>query len=468
MLFSRIHESKSVFVFCDIITIMLKELYLPYFENKKITVMGLGLLGRGIGDTKFLAENGAEIIVTDKKTQEQLALSLESLKDYIGQPYVKLVLGEHRMEDFENKDFILKAAGVPLDSEYIAYARNHTVPVYMSAALVCDIIMKELPDVVIIGVTGTRGKSTTTELIAHILRENGSRVHLGGNIRGLANLPLLDVIEDGDFLVLELDSWQLQGFGDMKISPHIAVFTSFMDDHMNYYKNDKELYFNDKANIYRNQHAGDVLVASAQASSEIIMRGERISILVPEQQHFEMKLIGEHNQVAGGLAYEVASQCGLDDESIHKSIATFSAVHGRLEDMGLFKNDVRVFNDNNGTTEDATITSINAINETYKKKPIVIVGGADKGLPVNELEISLQKKTKVVIYLSGTGTDRISLSKEYQFEKLEDCISKAFELVEEGDIILFSPAFASFSKYFNNEYERNDVFVKEVGKYTQK
>lgn len=441
---------------------MIKEIYLPYFENKKVTVMGLGLLGRGIGDTAFLAQNGAEIIVTDKKTEEQLASSLELLKEYSNITYV---LGEHKADDFENRDFVLKAAGVPLDSEYIAHARSKNIPVYMSAALVCDIVMKELPDVVIIGVTGTRGKSTTTEMIAHILRENGSRVHLGGNVRGVANLPLLDEIEDGDFLVLELDSWQLQGFGDMKISPHIAVFTSFMDDHMNYYKNDKELYFNDKANIYRNQHDGDILIASSQAASEIIMRGEKVGIAIPEQQHFEMKLIGEHNQVSAGLAYDVASQCGLDDESIRASIASFQAVHGRLEDLGLFKNNVRVFNDNNATTCDAAMRAIESINQTYSKKPIVITGGADKGLPIDEYEKVLREQTKAVVYLSGTGTDKITLPKDNEFEKLEDCIAKAFELAGDGDIILFSPAFASFSKYFNNEYERNDLFVKEVQKY---
>jgi UDP-N-acetylmuramoylalanine--D-glutamate ligase len=446
---------------------MKKEIYLPYFENKKVTVMGLGLLGRGIGDTAFLAENGADVIVTDKKTEDQLSSSLETLSDCIGPAYTKptYVLGEHRLEDFENRDFILKAAGVPLDSEYIAHAHGKNIPIYMSAALVCDIVMKELPDTVIVGVTGTRGKSTTTELIAHILRTNGSRVHLGGNIRGVANLPLLGEIEDGDFLVLELDSWQLQGFGDMKISPHIAVFTSFMDDHMNYYKNDKELYFNDKAKIYRNQHDGDILIASPQASGEIIMRGERVAMSVPEQQHFDMKLIGGHNQVAAGLTYDVATQCGLDDESIRASIATFSAVHGRLEDVGLCTNNVRVFNDNNGTTEDATVTALNAIVETFTKKPILIVGGADKFLPIDTLEETIKEKTKAVVYLSGTGTNRITLPKEYEFDKLEDCIAKAFDIAEEGDIILFSPAFASFSKYFNNEYERNDVFVKEIQKY---
>ena len=449
---------------------MKKEIYLPYFENKKVTVLSLGLLGRGLGDTIFLAENGANIICTDDRSQEKLATSISAVESkHFGN--LKLNIGSHNFEDFENRDFILTCTGLPTDYPYLLHAKKQGIPIYMSAALVCDIVMKELPNVVIIGVTGTRGKTTTTELIAHILKDNGSRVHLGGNIRGVANLPLLDEVEDGDFLVLELDSWQLQGFSDMKISPHIAVFTSFLDDHMNYYHNDREVYFNDKANVYRNQHSGDILIASAQASGEIIMRGERVAISVPEQRHFEMKLIGEHNQVAAGLAYDVAIQCGLDDESICSSIATFSAVHGRLEDLGLFTSsqsefrDIRVFNDNNATTPDATVKAIESIITTYNKKPVLIIGGNDKGLPLDELEKAIKEKTKAVIYLSGTGTDRFSLPKEYEYEKLEDCITKAFELAQEGDIILFSPAFASFSKYFNNEYEKNDEFVKSAQKY---
>ena len=444
---------------------MIKEIYLPYFKNKKVTMMGLGLLGRGIGDAKFLAENDTELLVTDKKSKEELASSTKQLKDFQN---INYVLGEHRLEDFRDRDFILKSAGVPIDSEFINEAKKNNIPVYMSAALVCDIVMKELPEVVIIGVTGTRGKSTTTELIAHILRENGSRVHIGGNIRGVANLPILNVIEDGDFLVLELDSWQLQGFGDLKISPHIAVFTSFLDDHLNYYKNDKELYFNDKANIYRHQKDGDVLIASPQASSEIIMRGERVAIDVPEDVKFEMNLIGEHNQVCAGLAYEACVQCGLDGESIKSAIKTFKAVEGRLQDMGLV-NGIQVFNDNNATTCDATIVAVKAINDTYCHPReggdpgiVLIVGGTDKGLDVSELEKVIKEYTKEILYLSGTGTDKINLTKKFEFEKLEDCVNKAFEISEEGDIILFSPAFASFSKYFNNEYERNDEFVKII------
>lgn len=442
---------------------MRKELYENYFKGKKVTVLGLGLLGRGVGDTKFLADNGAELIVTDKKTEVQLEASVSALKAYP----ITYVFGEHRMEDFENRDFVLKSAGVPLDNEFILHARSKHIPVYMSAALVTDSVMKVLSHVTVIGVTGTRGKSTVTHMIAHILNMANSRVHIGGNIRGLANLPLLEEIEDGDFLVLELDSWQLQGFADMNISPNIAVFTSFMDDHMNYYKDDKEAYFNDKAAIYRNQKELDVLIVSEQAEEEIKKRDPGQDMIVAINSHIEISLIGEHNQVAAKLAYEVATQCGLDDETIREALVTFKAVDGRLEDMGIFK-EIRIFNDNNATTPDATIQGIKAITETYNRKPILIMGGNDKGLPLESLEKLIQEQTKEVVYLKGKGTDRILLPKTHECEELKDCVAKAFEIAEPGDIILFSPAFASFSNYFNNEYERNDEFVKQVQKYAQK
>lgn len=440
---------------------MIPEIYLPYIKNKKVTVMGLGLLGRGVGDTLFLAKSSADIIVTDKKTEEQLSSSLLTLKDFKN---IRYTLGEHTLEDFEDRDFILKAAGVPLDSEYIRHAEKSDIPIYMSAAFVCDIVMRHLPHVVIIGVTGTRGKTTTTELIAHILRASGARVHLGGNIRGVANLPLLDEIVDGDFLVLELDSWQLQGFASFRISPHIAVFTSFMDDHMNYYKDDKEAYFNDKANIYRFQKDYDACIVSEQAEEEIRKRDLKKDLIVATGSRIETSLIGEHNQTAVKLAYEVGSQCGIDDVVLREAISTFKAVEGRLEDMGVYSG-VRVFNDNNATTPEATVAALNSIYDLYKSKPIIIIGGTDKNLPLETLEKTLQDKTKEIIYLSGTGTDRISLPKTWEYETLEACVKEAFSKAEKGDIILFSPAFASFSKYFNNEYEKSDEFVKQVKKY---
>ena len=425
--------------------------------------MGLGLLGRGVGDTEFLSENIAEILVTDMKQEEELAPSLATLAPF---PGIMYHLGAHTLLDFENRDFILKAAGVPYDSPYIAHAKALGIPVYMSAALVAHIVTKANLGVTIIGVTGTRGKSTVTQLVAHILASSGVRVFLGGNIRGMANLPLLKALEEGDYLVLELDSWQLQGFGDLKISPHISIFTSFMDDHMNYYKDNKELYFNDKANIYRHQKEYDVLIASPQAAQEIAAR-DKVAITIPEGTFFEMNLIGDHNQVAARLAYEAATQCGLSEEEIKNAIKTFPGVEGRLQNLGLCgkEKNIRVFNDNNATTGDATIAAIDAINETYNKKPILIIGGTDKGLSLDALEETILIGVKTCVYLKGTGTSRLNLPKEYVFETILPCVEKAFELAQDGDIILFSPAFASFSTHFNNEYERNDAFIEAVKEY---
>lgn len=443
---------------------MIQDLYVEYFYGKKVTVMGLGLLGRGVGDTQFLAENSAELIVTDMKDQEALSESLKALTGYTGITYH---LGAHVPTDFEKRDFIIKAAGVPFDSPYIAHAKSLDIPVYMSAALVSHIITKANLGVTIIGITGTRGKSTVTQLVAHILASSGLRVFLGGNVRGVSNLPLLKALEEGDYLVLELDSWQLQGFADLKISPHISIFTSFLSDHMNYYKDNVEAYFNDKAAIFRHQKEYDVLIASPQAAEEIRKRDRDVSLTIPEALQFEMKLIGQHNQVAARLAYDAASQCGLSEEEIRSAIKTFPGVEGRLQDLGFFGKDkkIRVYNDNNATTGDATIAAIDAINETYNIKPILVIGGADKGLSLDSLEQSILVGVKACVFLDGSGTARLTLPKDHLYETIPECLEKAFEIAHDGDVILFSPAFASFSKDFNNEYEKNDAFVKEVEKY---
>ena len=127
--------------------------------------MGLGLLGRGIGVTRFLAECGADLIVTDLKTAEQLASSLKQLARYKD---IKFILGEHRLEDFKNRDLIIKAAGVPLDSIFIAEARKNNIPIEMDASLFAKFAMPA--GLKIVGVTGTRGKTTVTMLLAEILK----------------------------------------------------------------------------------------------------------------------------------------------------------------------------------------------------------------------------------------------------------------------------------------------------------
>ncbi len=437
---------------------MRKELFEDYFKGKKVTVLGLGLLGRGLGDTTFLAEQVSEVIVTDKKSKEELASSTDALQHFSN---ITFHLGEHLLSDFEERDLVLKAAGVPIESEYVAHAKENSIPVYMSAALVVKILYEKMKSVKVVGITGTRGKSMTTHLVYHLLKHAGKRVHLGGNVRGLANLPLLEEIEEGDFLVLELDSWQLQGFRDLGVSPNVAIFTSFLDDHLNYYHGDKELYFNDKASIFVNQKVEDVLIASPQAHTELLKRGYGDDALVPSISISVPTLIGDHNEVSAALAHEALTALGVDAHVIQEGLQTFSGIEGRLEYMGEVRG-VHVYNDNNATTPDASLAGIRAVQKKWGKNPILILGGTDKGLDLSFLEKEIVSGAKEAVYLSGTGTDKISLEKKYQYEKLEDCARKAFELAEPGDTILFSPGFASFSEYFRNEYERNDEFVRVI------
>ncbi len=434
------------------------------FKGKKVTVMGLGLLGRGVGDAAFLAAHGAEVLVTDLKDATALAPSLTALAAY---PNITYVLGEHRLEDFEERDFILKAAGVPLDSPYIAHACEKGVPVKMSAAM-----FAEISGVPMIGVTGTRGKSTVTHMIHHVLSEvtedtGTGGVILGGNVRGVSNLQLLTDVGSDSLAVFELDSWQLQGFGEAKLSPQVAVFTSFMPDHQNYYHDNLDQYFADKAQIFLHQTSKDVFVTTAQVFGEatayaykhgLTLGGEvvlaDVSVL-PED--FVLSMPGEHNRLNAALAVEALRALSLPDELIFSGLASFKGVPGRLELLGEYKG-VRIYNDNNATTPEATTQGLRAVSDG--KNVVLIAGGADKELLLDALVREIAIHTKEVILIPGTGTDKLAALVPFaqKVGTLEEAVSLAVHAAENGDVILFSPGFASFG-LFQNEYERNDAFV---------
>ncbi len=428
-----------------------------YFNGKKITLMGLGLLGRGVGDAKFLAECGAELVVTDLKTKEQLTDSLEQLKGFSN---ITLVLSEHRLEDFKDRDMVIKAAGVPLDSIYIKEARKNKVPVRMSSDL-----FAELSGVPIVGVTGTRGKSTVAQLISHILKTANKNVLLGGNVRGVSTLSLLNEVTPDSVAVLELDSWQLQGFAEARMSPQVSVFTTFMPDHMNYYNNDMEAYFADKAGIFINQKPEDVLILGEQVApfvkeygyqNKIQSRVEIVSAKLPKS--WRLKIIGEHNVYNAALAAAAARALGIDEEQIKEGIETFDAVEGRLQFVHEV-NGIKIYNDNNATTPEATIAAL----KSFTQPVVLITGGADKSLSLDDLVEEIKNKTQRVILLPGTGTERIkTLLADYtEAADMKEAVSKAMDAAKTGSIVLLSPAFASFG-LFKNEYDRNDQFIAVV------
>ena len=455
--------------------------YKNFFKNKKITVHGLGLLGRGIGDVIFLAQNGADLVVTDLKTEEQLSSSLAQIKKALKPEVfkkIKFVLGEHRLEDFKNKDFILKSADIPLGSPFIAEARKNKIPIKMDASWFVELAPK---GVKIIGVTGTRGKSTTTHLIYNILAKafGEKKVFLGGNVRGLATLPLIKKIKSGDFVVMELDSWQLQGFGDSQISPNTSVFTNLMVDHQNYYKNDMNLYFADKANIYRWQREDDYLVAGDEVARKIKNQRSKIKIngqmIVPEikvvPKNWKIKLLGEHNLLNIAYAITVARILDISEKVIKTAVENYVGVPGRLEFIREVKG-VKYYNDTTATTPDGVIAALKALNPSTKlgvnKMNIILLGGGrDKELDYKKYSPVVKKSVKVLALFQGTATDKIikTIGKTkfpvQTFDNMPSAFAWANSFAQKGDVVLLSPGAASFG-VFKNEFDRGDQFVSLV------
>lgn len=434
--------------------------YEDLFRGKRVTLLGLGLLGRGVGDAEFLAQCGAQLLVTDRKNETELAPSVEKLKQYSN---ITFHLGGHRGEDFTDTDMVIKAAGIPLDSPEIAAARAAGVPVFMSTALFAEYARNI--GAVLVGITGTRGKSTVTHMIYHTLAQSGRRVHLGGNIRGTSTLALTPEVKPRDMCVLELDSWQLQGFGDLNLSPHIAVFTNLMPDHQNYYP-DMDAYFNDKACIFRHQAPGDALFVGRSVYDRVEAARPPVAPVVPAAipDDWNLRVIGEHNRENAALAAAALAMLDLSPDEIRSGLASFEGVDGRLQLIREL-NGVKIYNDNNATTPEATIVALRAVDTPCT----LIVGGSEKGLPLEELVSEIKKNVSHVLLLTHPryqGSERMAgvlRAHSVTFEEVGDlhrAVKRAVEITPQGTI-LFSPAFASFGM-FNNEYERNDQFVHLV------
>ena len=446
--------------------------------------MGLGLLGRGIGVVKFLAECVADLIVTDLKTEEQLASALKPLAKYKN---IKYVLGEHRLADFANRDLIIRAANVPMDSIFLAEARKNNIPIEQDASLFVKFVKLHLPKVKIVGVTGTRGKTTVTMLLADILKSafGDQNVHLGGNIRGLATLPLVKKIKDTDTVLMELDSWQLNSFSpsvrglsggpEEGISPHVSVFTNLLVDHQNYYKNSMELYFADKANIYRYQKTGDVIVAGKEIAKKIKNQRSKIKnggkLIEVNAKNFPVgwktKLLGEHNLFNTALAVEAARALGVKEAVIKKAVANFAGVPGRLEFVREVKS-VKYYNDTTATTPDGVMAALEALKK-YQGQIILLGGGADKELTYGDYAKVVKKTVKALALFKGAATDKIitALGKNKipfeVFDNMKSAFAWAKLQANRGDVVLLSPGAASFG-VFKNEYDRGDQFVSLVKK----
>lgn len=430
------------------------------YHGKKVLVVGLGLQGGGTGIARFFAELGAIVTVTDKKTQIQLAPSIESLKPYP----ITYRLGAHKIEDFLTADMIFKGPGVPWTTPEIVAAVEKNILVEMEMSFVASRFEGKM-----IGITGTRGKSTTTNLIYEVLKSQGLPVYLGGGLPGISNIEYLKSLTSDDYLVAELSSWALSGFHRKKISPNIAVFTNIYPDHLNYYKNlDDYLY--DKTAIFAYQKKGDTLIINNLFKDKAIDVKSKVIIFNKDNFPYELKFLkGSHNIENAAAALRVSEVLNLDSSKAVKTIVNFGGLPFRQETVGE-RNQITFINDTTSTTPVATIRAIESFND---KAIYLILGGNSKNLPFEELLDNLKKVRKIIL-LKGSFTEQIydNLKEMYpdkivsSYDNLDDAIKAAYSAaLAEGSpaYVLFSPGATSFAM-FNNEFHRGREFNQLVKK----
>ncbi len=447
------------------------------FKNKKITIMGLGLHGGGVGSARFFAQAGAKVLVTDIKSEDELRPSLVKLKDL----NIKYALGQHRPEDFRNTDMIIKNPGVPQSSKYLAMARENKVPIYTDIEIFLNLCKAP-----IIAITGTKGKSTTASLIYTILKKEYENIILAGNIR-ISVLSKLKNIKKNYLIILELSSSQLEDLGKTEIHPHTTIITNIFPDHIDRHKT-LENYVKAKSKIFKNQDKGDFLILNydnkltrklfKQAKARIrffSLKVEKIkgahvlgkNIVWGRDKEFicpksAVNLLGRHNLYNALAAITCAKIYKIKNKNIKKALKSFKSLDGRLEFIREI-NKVKYYNDTCATQPDAVIAAL----KSFKQPIVLIAGGSNKDLDFIGLAQRLTKGVRLLILLPGDGSDKIRrlLQKQevkiMQVENMKQAVLVAHQSSEPGDIVLLSPGCASFSR-FKHEFDRGRKFEKSV------
>lgn len=427
------------------------------FKDKKVLIFGLGSLGRGLSVTKIFSEIGAQVKVTDKKDVSQLTYSLEQLKQY----NLTYTLGEHKSEDIEWADVIIRNASVPWNHELLNHARSLKKVIKMDACLFFE--YTQSPHT--IGVTGTRGKSTITQLIYQLLKDNQKNVFLAGNIYTGASIEYLKTYDPQAWYVFELSSWQLQAFHDQKVSPHIAVLNNLYPDHL--LDRTYQEYMNDKTAIFKYQKPGDYLVINRQDSDTADLSIDTQAQVIEYKTidclgDINLTIKGRHNQTNVAAVIKVASILGI--KNIRPTLESFTGLPYRLEQI--YSDDsIKIINDSASTTPIAVQAALDTFPDS-----ILLVGGTSKKLPTQEMIDAINSKTHQVIFLEGTGTseivDQIDPSKVVsQFSDFRQAIETGLALSrQQRKTLLFSPGFTSFGMFIN-EFDRGQQFnsiVKEL------
>ena len=439
---------------------MNQEQFFEYISGKTVTFCGIGRSHMPL--MKMFQEKGAVVSARDKRTLEELGENGETLQK-LG---VKLILGENYLQDLR-EDIIFRTPGMRYHLPQLEAARKQGSVVTSEME-----VFFELCPCKIYAVTGSDGKTTTTSIIAELLKAQGKTVHLGGNI-GRPLLPEIESIQPGDRAVVELSSFQLISMGE---SPDVAVVTNLSPNHLDVHK-DMQEYIDAKKNIFLHQNAfsrtvlnaGNEITASfaaqvrgdcwmfrrgSSAERGVWCDGEQIYVhqepLMPLSQ---IKIPGWHN-VENYMAAIAAVWGDVSPEVIRQVAATFNGVEHRTEFVREF-NGVKYYNDSIATSPTRTLS-------LFPQKILMIAGGYDKHIPFEPMGPVVCEKVKTLILLGATAQkieDAVKAADNYQegapeilrVETMEQAVAMAAAHAQPGDIVSLSPASAAFDLYPNFE-----------------
>ena len=449
---------------------MMNTAFEKYFESlkgKKIVVLGLGVSNRPL--VRLLREFDCDVTGCDKTPRENLDAEVLEL-ERMG---CKLSVGEHYLEGL-SADILFRTPGMHPGNPAIVALQEQGAEVTSEMEVFFEICPCRK-----IAVTGSDGKTTTTTLVSEMLKAAGHKVWLGGNI-GTPLLPLVRQMKETDFAVVELSSFQLM---DMRRSPHVALITNLAPNHLDIHK-DMEEYVESKKNIYRFQQEADLLVvngdnaitaplqgpgathAFSRAGKNVRVRLENGIIYrdgTPVLDKTDILLPGEHN-VENYMAAIAVVEGLVEDETIRQVAKTFGGVEHRIE-LVRVKDGVRYYNDSIASSPSRTMAGL----RSFPEKVILIAGGYDKHIPYDVLGPEICTHVKK-LFLCGATAPQIRAAVENcsgQKPEMTDCgkfeaaVRAAAAAAEPGDVVLMSPASASFDE-FKNFAVRGNFFKKLI------
>lgn len=426
------------------------------WKNRRVTVMGLGHFGGGVGAARWLALQGASVTVTDSAPESSLADSLARLANV---PIATFRLGEHRPEDFQNADLVVVNPAVRPGNHFIEIARQSGARV----ATEIELFLERCPAPVV-GVTGSNGKSTTAAMTAAILRAAGFRTWLGGNLGG-SLLESLDQIMPEDRVVLELSSFQLWHLRDGFPMPQVAVVTNCTLNHLNWHP-DFAHYAAAKQRLLMGQPPDSAAVLN-MADPEVatwarFVQGQRLDPF-DDAKIPPLQVPGTHNRQNAAMAAAAAVAIGVSEEAVAQGLAQYTALPQRLELVAEIGSR-RFYNDSSATTPESVLAALQAL-----PPPIwLLAGGSDKGVDVRPLVSAVCRQAAGAAFYGQVGP-RLREEAAVQcpgfcctaVETLAEALDWCCRFAPANASIVLSPGFASLDQ-FRNFWNRGEVFAALV------